>query len=747
MRAFIALTALLVTLPPCAAAAAGELPYSPESYHLRLELDPQTGGLEGSGVLALRAPEEPAGSPPLVLELHPDLHLDTVSTPEGEVTFERLPDPLPEQAEKRGGDEDEDEDEDGEEEDEGPTPVRWRVGWCPRAGEAFEIRVRWHGLLREDVAAGEKRGEIHNFRVRTHIAPEGIHLSDGSAWYPRLPRQDDDTPVAERRETLPAHFELAVREVPGQVLVASGDRYPGEPEPGWTTWRSPFPLDGVALHGGPHQVHRRQVGEVAVRVHLPAEAAPFAAGVLDAVESYLALYQPLLGPYPFRELAVVENFFSSGFAYPGFTVLGPGVIEMGPGALRPGYLDHEMLHNWWGNGVLASNLDGNWLEGLTSYCANYMRHVLEGRPEKAREQRRDLTQRLSLVAEPEPLGRFGLPEGPGNLIGYQKGAQVFAQLARTVGQETLWKALLRLFEERKGRPTGWDDIRRAVEATVEEASGRRPDLGAFFELWVRQGELPELTVESAVLEPEGPRLRLAVRRSGPSGPPLVLPLRLVSPGGASSAEVTVTGEGGSFTLELPEGPPPRALEVDPDYLLLRKVPARIVMPTLAGIFGPTPLTVFRAAEDLGGYDAVGEALAGRYDDEHADALEKVKGAFAWEALPEGHALVLGAAALSPDAAEVLEGAGVRVAADSFTVEGQEYAEPGDALLVCRRNPRDPGGVLCFYKGNGAEALARAYLLTFYGGNSLIVFRGGSPLLRRDFEEVERVEVQPGDRQG
>ena len=66
----------------------------------------------------------------------------------------------------------------------------------------------------------------------------------------------------------------------------------------------------------------------------------------------------------------LRHFFSSGFAYPGFTVLGPRVVGMAPRSLRPGFLDHELVHNWWGNGVYVDPDDGNWCEALTSFCAN-----------------------------------------------------------------------------------------------------------------------------------------------------------------------------------------------------------------------------------------------------------------------------------------------------------------------------------------------------------------------------------------
>ena len=124
------------------------------------------------------------------------------------------------------------------------------------------------------------------------------------------------------------------------------------------SWSTPFPQAAIAVAGGPLTSFERDHGQVVIRALLHSTSAAHAPRLLDAVASYLDLYQPLLGAYPFRELTIVENFFSSGFAYPGFTLLSSQVVEMGERGLRPGHLDHELLHEWWGNGVLGARRSG-----------------------------------------------------------------------------------------------------------------------------------------------------------------------------------------------------------------------------------------------------------------------------------------------------------------------------------------------------------------------------------------------------
>ena len=46
------------------------------------------------------------------------------------------------------------------------------------------IALSWTGVFQDDVAAGEKVGQIHNFSVNAHVSEDGVFLSDWAQWYP-----------------------------------------------------------------------------------------------------------------------------------------------------------------------------------------------------------------------------------------------------------------------------------------------------------------------------------------------------------------------------------------------------------------------------------------------------------------------------------------------------------------------------------------------------------------------------------
>jgi hypothetical protein len=682
---------------------------------LAVELDPASGRVAGELVLDLPEIERfltTAGRLPIALDRRLELEaaaIDGVATP-----FERAA----ETGSTPGTDR--------------PAPPG-RASWAvelPAAGVDRPISLRFAGVLREDVEAGEAPNRIHNTRMRAHVGEEGIYLAPEAAWHPLL----DTARSRDWSSPDPPLCRWTIDVASPVPVVVSGDRVEIDAAAARASWRTPFPQAAVAVAGGPLQAFERDHGAVRIRALLRAGSERHAPGLLDAVARYLDLYQPLVGDYPFREFAVVENFFSSGFAFPGFTLLSSQVIHMGERGLRPGYLDHELLHAWWGHGVLASRASGHWSEALATYCANYMRPLLEGRAEQGRAQRRSVAETLSgspaLAAQ--AIGDFGLDAEVSTFVGYQKGAMVFDQLAARIGQDRLWAALRRFFRERAGRLSTWDDLRAAFEAE----SGL--DLASFFAFWIDGPGLPSPRLDRAVWDETGV-VRLHLAYSDPVPIELALRLRFddAALDQASRAErVTITP--GDGTVAVASSARPAAIEVDPEFETLRRLPPEILMPTLSGLAPPLDLALVAGAGDLDGYAVAAAVVEERY----GKTGRLVRGErFDPALLDAGHVLVLGRAVLDDGLLRLFAAEGVEVWERGFAVEAVRHVSPGDAVLACVRNPRRPGAFVCLFWGNAPEALERADLLAFYGGNSLLVFDHGQPHRRRDFEAIERIEVR------
>lgn len=708
------LAVLLATTIPLAAQT--HYPPADVEYSLEIELDPESSGLAGRARIQLRSGDRFRTTDGVVpFELRRGLTPTSIRQGPREINFtERAREPQDEHSALA----------------EPSDAVVYELEISERGLER-PIEIVYSGTLEQDALAGETPGQIHNRQVEAHIGPEGVYLSDDSAWYPRIAVGElEDWPGD---EPLLVTFEISVDSP--FLLTASGNRVYGRAGP--PRWRTPFALTGMAVAGGPLAAFTRLVGTTRVSAYLRPGSADFAHGLLDAIESYLGIYQPLLGLYPYTEFVVVENFFSSGFAFPGFTLLSSDVIQMGDRGLRPGYLDHELLHSWWGNGVLSSPSSGHWSEALASYCANYMRPILENRPEESRAQRRNVGEGLS--SDPEKgrhaVADFGRVEGVGSYVGYQKGALVLAQLAREIGQEAMWRGLARFYRDRLGRPSTWLHLRQAFERETDR------NLEAFFAFWVEGPGLPAVTIESAVWQESTGELELEISLDEPVA--ISLPLRLVK-GDGSSVFRSLELEARQTHAKLPLEERPITIDVDPDYETLRLLPPELAMPTISGVTPPLRLAIAARKNDPEGYRTGADAIADRFADEDLSFRRRVSR----RALAKGHVLALGDAARSAPVTRHLARHGVSLGEHSFRVSLTEYAEPSHAFLACMRSSGGESGegsgnsraLLCVYYGNTDAALERSYLLPFYGGNSLVVFLDGNPVHRLDFETSEQIEV-------
>ena len=112
--------------------------------------------------------------------------------------------------------------------------------------------------------------------------------------------------------------------------------------------------------------------------------AGLADGYLEDTRRYLERYGDEIGAYPYTEFSVVASPLPTGFGMPTLTYLGADVLRLP--FIRATSLGHEVLHNWWGNGVYVDYAQGNWSEGLTTFMADYAYKERES-AEAAREMR------------------------------------------------------------------------------------------------------------------------------------------------------------------------------------------------------------------------------------------------------------------------------------------------------------------------------------------------------------------------
>ncbi|MCP4594698.1 MAG: M1 family metallopeptidase [bacterium] len=683
---------LFAVVMPAVGGCATPLAMRAVHYDLRVRLDPSANHLSGDAAVRLERIDEGSrlGAAVVELELHPALTVVAVDCDTARVT-------------RRGTRQVED--------DEGDSPpFNIHTLVLHRAPHECTMTVHYEGKLFQDPSAGEQRGKIHNFTMSAHVGTNGVYLSDSGRWYPAPVLPEDGPP-----EHYLADFALAVESVPGMELAAGLERVLDGPADGVLRWISRRPLSGLVLTGGERTRYSADHRGIRLNALVSSGKEDVGEDVIACARQCVDRYVPLVGPYPYAEFSVLESFFSSGFAFPGFTQLAPVILTSKKPYWRHGYLDHEFLHNWFGNGVYVDPHDGNWCEALTSYCANLFGFELDNDPEGARRLRRNKCHFLSGL-KPEkdkPLGTFGLDDAVSRSIGYDKGCMVFHMLAYTIGQDAFWAGIQQLTTEFMGRYANWDDLRTCFAAHTDY------DLKPFFEQWVRGSGAPGLELLSAEYDPAAKALTLAITQ-GETTFTLDVPIRIY----ASETEfrdVVVTVSAAEEIVRLPVSDPPVCVELDPDYHMFRKVPIEQTLPTSRLTrYGKKVLIINPDGEVWENYGLVASDFEEGNGEGNATTISAAK--LTADALADTGILILGSAVHHPEIQELLARSNCPITwlERGFRVDDKLYDQHGQAVFVTMRHPDCPKRGITVYCGNDERSLANAGILGYYS-NSLLVF--------------------------
>jgi hypothetical protein len=571
----------------------------------------------------------------------------------------------------------------------------------PAADRERQVTIGYAGRFADRIPTRIVSFEDPTYGVSGVITPEGTYLSGDAGWYP--------WPVTDLHR-----LTVRVAAPPGMEAITQGERtaHASDDRETSSTWTVSRPNGPLALSAGPYRIHERQEGGVTLYTYFLPDNEPLSGRYLDAVAGYLRLYQGLFGRYPFPKFAVVENFLPTGYGYPSYTLLGSGVIRL-PFILETS-LPHELAHCWWGNGVQVDLARGNWSEGLATYLADHL--VLERKGEReAREYRQRLVNDYAALVGPGqdfPLRTFrGRSDPASRAIGYGKAAMLFHMIRRTIGDEAFFKGLRHVVETRLFRTASWDDL----VVAFSQAGGR--DLAPFVAQWLDRPGGPELVLEKVAVVAGDARWRVTgMVRQTPAYSGLNVTMALETDHGVVRRQLPLSGDATAFSLEVTD--PPRRLQLDPDVDLFRVVPVAELPPTVNRLKGSKSLTVVVAAgqsqdEPLqtllaslgqGGAVVVGEESLG------GD-------------LPDGDFLIYGL----PGRSDLLGGLpkGLSLTSGGFTVGGERYDTPADALLLVTPHPRAVDRVRGLFVPRSREAARLAVSkITHYGRYGLLVFRGG-----------------------
>ncbi|WP_083897196.1 M1 family metallopeptidase [Azospirillum sp. B506] len=400
-------------------------------------------------------------------------------------------------------------------------------------------------------------GRLPAFAAGTGLAVDGDGaFLPGGGWLPDPVSAEDEPPSWRLSLRVPAPYvAVATGRLVEEGRDAAGYRAVFEEE------RS---IEVPSVFAGDWTVEERMAGKLRLRLYRHPEQAGLADSYLGLTEQAIAAGSARIGTYPFDGFSIVSVPPPVGLGFPGLTAIGRTVLPLP--FIRSQSLTHEIMHNWWGNGVRVGqggDWPGNWAEGLTIYMADYAAAEVRG-ADAARAMRLDwLRDYAALPAERDrPLTEFlSRTHDASQIVGYGKAAMLFHMLEAEIGREAFDAGIRRFWSDHAFRNAGWSDLRRAFEAS----SGR--GLGGLFSQWLERRGAPMLTLPDARADGDGVLLTLRQEADAPYA--LTVPVRLETVAGFEDRTVRLDGR--QATLRVPAEAAVQAVSVDPDFDLFRRL--------------------------------------------------------------------------------------------------------------------------------------------------------------------------------
>lgn len=309
------------------------------------------------------------------------------------------------------------------------------------------------------------------------VSEQGVYLSPSSYWYPYV-KTDFET------LTIKAHLPKDWTSITSGVetSITNGASLKTQ------TWEISKPIDRVFFIANKFSVSEEKYKGILLQTFFHEDISSHSASYLAKLKEYIDVYLNYFGLYPYEKFAVISNFFSTGYGMPGFTLLDKNIIPYQ--FIVDTSLGHELLHNWWGNGVYVDWSKGNWCEGLTTYQADYLYETFKG-PSEAQQYRLEALREYNnyvTKAKSFPVKDFrSRYDRVSKSIGYGKVMMIFYMLEEKLGTMTFDMGIQELVRTGLFNTFAWSDI----EDAFERVSGQ--NLTQFFNQWVNYNDIIDLS--------------------------------------------------------------------------------------------------------------------------------------------------------------------------------------------------------------------------------------------------------------
>lgn len=429
------------------------------------------------------------------------------------------------------------------------------IAWSAKDSDPMTFRAEGPVRIRYEGAFSDPEGDL--IREDT-IVLRGI-------WYPVV----EGTYRYRLTATVPRGF----------VAVSEADRVRRTDAGGQSTYAFDLPYpqrswDGVTFVASTNWVSREaHYGDIDIAVHVFPRNERRLDDLVGQTARNLQQLERMVGKYPFKRLVVAENPIGLHYSLsmPTYVLLTQQSVAAEDA--EESALNHEIAHEWFGNGVLADYDQGNWGEGAASYFSDLVEAELADGGWERRQRMMAGYQNNVADRAASPLSGFTASDDRvSRFIGYGKSALVFHMLRQLLGDERFFAAIRRFVSDNLYGVASWDDLRRACEQAAAV------DLGWFFAQWVGGVTTPELGLEGVSARAMGGKyeLRFTMTQGTPAFV-LTVPLTFhFASGRRETVRVPLTRERREFRLLLDEKP--IRVVLDENYDVFRRLASAEVPP-------------------------------------------------------------------------------------------------------------------------------------------------------------------------
>ena len=355
------------------------------------------------------------------------------------------------------------------------------------AGDSVQVRVRYDGAVTDGlIVRKDERGRWTWF---------GDNWPDRARqWLPTVDHPSDKATVS-----------WTVRAPAGRTVVANGTllgtrrlsaREAGRVE---TRWRESHPVPTYVMVIGAAPLARVDLPAtgcgradptscVAQSVYVLPENRDWLPGPFAAAVPIVALFERLVGPFPYEKLAHLQSETRFGGMENASAIFYASNL-FSTHRMSEGLIAHETAHQWFGDAVTEREWGHLWLsEGFATYFATLWTRESRGdsayRAELAtirQEVLDDSVVRVRPVLDTTQTHYLALL----NANSYQKGGYVLAMLHRRLGDSAFFGGLRAYYARYRDGNALTDDLRRELERSSAQS------LQQFFDQWLRRPGVAE----------------------------------------------------------------------------------------------------------------------------------------------------------------------------------------------------------------------------------------------------------------